>query len=80
MQKKARQLRELATDELAQAYQDRLKEYFDLRKIKVAGKLENPLQLRLMRREIARIQTVLNERMREKSGGNDAKRATSRKA
>lgn len=62
MQTKAKQLRELATEELVQAYQDRMKEYCDLRKTKVAGKLENPLQLRQIRRALARIQTVLNEK------------------
>ncbi len=66
MQKKAKQLRELTVDELQQLRQDKLKEYFELRKIKVAGKLDNPLQLRMIRREIARINTVLNERQREK--------------
>ena len=67
MKTKAKQLRELATDELNQAYQDRLKEYFDFRKVKVTGKLDNPLQLRYIRRGIARIKTVLNERKREKA-------------
>ena len=69
MKIKAKQLRELATDELMQSYQDRLKEYFDLRKVKVTGKLDNPLQLRQIRRTIARIKTVLNERMRKKVEG-----------
>ena len=69
---KAKELRELTTDELQQSYQDRLKEYFDFRKIKVSGKLDNPLQLRLVRRNIARIKTVLNERMRERAGKDDA--------
>lgn len=72
-------MRELATEELQQACQDRIKEYFDLRKVKVTGKLENPLQLRQIRRETARIQTVLNERMREKAGNNDSKGTKSRK-
>lgn len=72
MKIKAKQLRELATDELNQSYHDRLKEYFDLRKVKVTGKLDNPLQLRQIRRGIARIKTVLNERMREKAVNNDS--------
>jgi len=73
MQTKAKQLRELATEELVQACQDRLKEYCDLRKVKVTGKLENPLQLRYLRRTLARIRTILNERTREKAGANGAK-------
>ena len=72
MKIKAKQLRELATDELKQSHQDRLKEYFDLRKVKVTGKLDNPLQLRLIRRSIARIKTVLNERTREKAANDDS--------
>ncbi|MDP2934070.1 MAG: 50S ribosomal protein L29 [bacterium] len=70
---KAKQLRELATDELKQSYQDRLKEHFDLRKVKVAGKLDNPLQIRQIRRDIARIKTILNERMRERAKNNGSK-------
>ncbi|MDD5482714.1 MAG: 50S ribosomal protein L29 [Kiritimatiellae bacterium] len=70
---KTKELRELATDELKQSYQERLKEYFDLRKVKATGKLDNPLQLRQKRRDIARIKTLLNERTRERAGSNAAK-------
>ncbi|MDO9540717.1 MAG: 50S ribosomal protein L29 [Kiritimatiellia bacterium] len=70
---KAKELRELATDELKQSYQDRLKEHFDLRKVKVTGKLDNPLQIRQKRRDIARIKTVLNERMHERAGNDGSK-------
>jgi len=80
MKTKAKQLRELATDELNQSYQDRLKEYFDLRKIKVTGKLDNPLQLRQVRRGIARIKTVLNERMRAKAEVGENNDATGSKS
>ena len=73
-------MRELATDELNQAQQDRLKEFFDLRKVKVTGKLDNPLQIRLIRRDIARIKTVLNERTREKAANNDSTGPKSGKA
>lgn len=76
----AKQLRELATDELKQSYQDRLKEYFDLRKVKVTGKLDNPLQLRQIRRNIARIKTVLNERMRKKVEGGENNDSTASKS
>lgn len=70
---KAKQLRELATDELKQSYQDQLKEYFDLRKVKVTGKLDNPLQIRQKRRDIARIKTLLKERMHERAKNNGSK-------
>lgn len=58
---KTKELRELAADELVQKQRDLRKEHFDLRKVKVAGKLENPLKLRLLRRDMARIQTILKE-------------------
>lgn len=56
---KASELRELSADELMQKHLDLQKEHFELRKVKVAGKLEDPLKLRLVRRDIARIKTVL---------------------
>ena len=59
---KAKELRELAQDELDQKLQDRIKEVFDLRKVKATGKLDNPLQVRMMRREIARLRTMINEK------------------
>lgn len=58
---KAKELRELSADELKQKGQDLRREHFELRKVKIAGKLENPLRLRLIRRDYARIKTILNE-------------------
>lgn len=59
---KPKELRELAADELEQKRRDLRREHFELRKVKVAGKLENPLQLRLRRRDLARVETILRER------------------
>jgi large subunit ribosomal protein L29 len=59
---KAKELRELAQDELDQKLQDRVKEAFDLRKVKATGKLDNPLQMRTFRREIARLRTLIKEK------------------
>jgi len=59
---KTKELRELAADELEQKQRDLRREHFDLRKVKVTGKLENPLKLRVVRRDIARIKTILKER------------------
>ncbi|MBI2442009.1 MAG: 50S ribosomal protein L29 [Lentisphaerae bacterium] len=61
---KAKELRELAPDELEQKLDDALKEAFELQKVKATGKLDNPLQIRLIRREIARLRTLLNEKKR----------------
>ncbi len=67
---KAGKLRELSDDELAQKDQDAVKAYFDLRKVKATGKLDNPQQLRMVRREIARVRTVLREKRNIKETGN----------
>lgn len=57
---KAREIRDLSPDEIRQKADELEREYFELRKIKVTGKLDDPLQLRRVRRDIARTQTVLN--------------------
>jgi large subunit ribosomal protein L29 len=77
---KAKELRELARDELDQKLQDRVKEAFDLRKVKATGKLDNPLQVRLVRREIARLRTLINEKKNVKETGNASHGNTTRKA
>ncbi|MDD3921682.1 MAG: 50S ribosomal protein L29 [Eubacteriales bacterium] len=64
---KAKELRELALDELEQKHRDLRKEHFELRKTKVTGKVENPLKFRLLRRDIARVQTILKERSKQGS-------------
>lgn len=57
---KAREIRDLSPDEIRQKAADLEREYFELRKVKSTGKLEDPLKLRRVRREIARVRTVLN--------------------
>ena len=56
----AREIRDLSPDEIRQKAADLEREYFELRKVKSTGKLEDPLKLRRVRREIARVRTVLN--------------------
>ncbi len=58
---KTKEFRDLSTEELEQRYQDLLKEKFDLSMLKVTGKVENPLRFRHLRKDIARIKTVLRE-------------------
>ena len=77
---KARELRELAQDELDQKIQDRVKEAFDLRKVKATGKLDNPLQMRMIRREIARLRTLVNEKKNVNETGNAGHGNITRKA
>lgn len=57
---KASEIRDLSPDEIRQKAAELEKEYFELRKVKATGKLEDPLRLRRMRRDLARVRTVLN--------------------
>lgn len=59
--KKVKQLTDLTTAELQQQLADAKKELFDLRLQQVAGRLENPLRIRAVRRSVARIKTVMNQ-------------------
>ena len=55
-------LRELKTDELTQKLVVLTEEQFRLQFRRATESLTNPLQLRSIRRDIARIQTILKER------------------
>jgi large subunit ribosomal protein L29 len=55
-------LRQLKTDELTQKLAVLTEERFRLQFRRATEALPNPLQLRAIRRDIARIQTILNER------------------
>lgn len=59
---KARELRDLTPEELEQRFLDTRQEYFNLRVQKATGQLEKPVRLRMVRRELARARTLLNER------------------
>ena len=54
-------LRDLTTDELLQKREELLQEVFNLRLKKSVRELENPLKLRVLRRDIAKIETILSE-------------------
>jgi large subunit ribosomal protein L29 len=58
----ARELRDLSDDDLQHRLTERRQELFNLRFQSVTGALENPARLKLTKREIARILTVVNER------------------
>jgi large subunit ribosomal protein L29 len=55
-------LRELKTDELTQKLAVLTEEIFRLEFRRATESLTNPLQLRTIRRDIARIKTILKER------------------
>jgi len=58
---RTKEMRELTREELEQKKRDLAEERFNLRMRKSFKELENPLRLRELRREIARINTVLHE-------------------
>ncbi len=63
--KKASELRVLTVDELRQEEVNLRKELFNLNFQKVTGEMENPLRIRQVRRHVARVLTVINEKQRE---------------
>ncbi len=59
---KASNVRELNNEELAAKLVDLKKELFNLRLSHATGQLSNPLALNSVKKDIARIKTVLRER------------------
>jgi large subunit ribosomal protein L29 len=59
--KTVKELKEMTGDELQQQLDDVKQELFKLQVQQVSGQLENPLQIRTLRRQIARIKTIMNE-------------------
>jgi len=64
------ELREMTDDELEHRLIERRQELFNLRFQSVTGALENNARLRLTKREIARILTIVTEREAEAAKGN----------
>jgi large subunit ribosomal protein L29 len=58
---KKEQMRELTRDELLQRKSEMEEELFNLGMQKSSKELDNPLRLRVLRREMARINTILRE-------------------
>jgi large subunit ribosomal protein L29 len=59
---KIKEILELTKDELASRKRELREESFHLRIQQQSGQLENPSQLRAIRREVARIETVLTQK------------------
>ena len=58
---KAEELRKKNTKELQEELQELLKEQFKLRMQKSSGQMSNPARFKVLRREIARVKTVMTE-------------------
>jgi large subunit ribosomal protein L29 len=59
---KIKEIKELSVEELQARKRELNKEGFNLRLQQQTGQLEKPSQIRSIRREIARIETVLTQR------------------
>ncbi len=59
---KASELRELTNEELQQRFEESQKELFNLRVQQSAGQLERASRIRDVRRDVARLKTILNQR------------------
>jgi len=58
--KNTKELKDMTGGELQEQLDDAKKELFNLQLQQVSGQLENPLQIRAVRRSIARIKTIQN--------------------
>ena len=65
---KIKEIIEMSTDELLTKKRDLRQESLHLRLQQQSGQLEQPSGLRLLRRDVARIETVLSSRKNQKNG------------
>ena len=56
-------LKEMTMEELDQQLQDIKKEQFNLKVQQVSGQLENPARITQLRRTVARIKTIQNQKV-----------------
>lgn len=68
MSEKTKKLRELSTNELSGRLNDAQEELRNLRFRQATGELTDFTRLRITRRQIARLQTILRERENESEG------------
>jgi len=65
---RAKEIRDLTTEEIRQKERELAEELFRLRLRKSTGQLDNPMRLRNIRRDIARIKTIQYERTHHETG------------
>ena len=64
---KPKEVRDLTSKERLEKIDDLSQEYFNLKFQLATGKIENPSRLKYIRRDIARIKTILGEPVGEES-------------
>jgi large subunit ribosomal protein L29 len=62
---KFKEIQEMSTDELLTKKRDLRQESLHLRLQQQSGQLEQPSRMRLLRRDVARVETVLTERNKQ---------------
>jgi large subunit ribosomal protein L29 len=72
MRTKARDLRQLTVKELGEKAASMEEELFNLRFQASMGQLSNPLRLRIVRKDAARVKTVLGEKIRQEKAAAPA--------
>ncbi|MBE5818045.1 MAG: 50S ribosomal protein L29 [Clostridiales bacterium] len=65
---KATEIREMTNEELAKKLEEFKSELFVLRFQNETGQLENPMKINLIKKDIARVKTVLRERAANVNG------------
>lgn len=70
---KASELREMSEEELENKEKELKDQLFKLKIQHSLGQLDNPMKMKLIKRDIARIKTILNER-RGKQASNERKK------
>lgn len=58
-----KELRDLTAAELAEKEQQLSQELFSLRFQLAAGRIENPMKIRMARRDLARVKTILRQQV-----------------
>ena len=66
---KTKEIRELSVDEIRTKLMNTRQELMNLRFQMVTGQLTDTSRFKVARREIARLQTILNERVRDEKEG-----------
>ena len=62
----AKKIRDLSTEEIIKKIEDNKEELFNLRFAQATGNLEKPSRISELRKEIARMKTIIKERELEK--------------
>ena len=64
---KIKEIRELSSDELSGRKRELRQEVFNLRLQQASGQMEKPSRIKDIRKEVARIETILSERANKKA-------------